>query len=180
MNAGLMPESRKLIKVVRNLRAAGFEPVLVGGLALILFGSERVTFDCDLVAVRPENLEAAKLLVGAMHGAGCFYVSRLDKRRRPLSWLDNINIAASKILMDEPDTVFFWNPDIELKIDILMDFPLKASDLLASATNKKLDRTTIIKVASLNHLKTMKEIAIRARKEPKDVQDLDFIKKCLR
>lgn len=64
-------------------------------------------------------------------------------------------------------------------IDILLDFPLKASELLAAAENKNLDRTTTIKIASLPHLKKMKEIALSARKTLKDLQDLDFIKKKL-
>lgn len=177
MMPGLMPESRKLIEVVKNLRAGGFEPVLVGGLALTLYGSERVTFDCDLVAGRPETLERAKSLVGALHAAECYYVSRIDKRGRPVSWIDNVNIGAARLMMDEPDTIFFWNRTLELKIDILLDFPLKASELLTSATNKKLDKTTTIKVAGMKDLKTMKEIAARGRKNPKDIQDLDFIGK---
>jgi len=56
-----------------------------------------------------------------------------------------------------------------MKIDILLDFPLKASELLASAEKKKLDRTTTIKIASLQDLKKMKEIALRARNSSKDI-----------
>lgn len=167
MTAGLTPESQKLIEVVKNLRAAGVEPILVGGLALILYGSERVTFDCDLVSSRPETLEQAKKLGGALHAAKCYYVTRFDKRRRPVSWIDNDNIAAARLMIDEPDTVFFWNAVLEMKIGVLLDFPLKSSDLLAAAQVKKLDKSTTIKVAGLKHLKTMKEIAARSRKLPR-------------
>ncbi|MDI6794379.1 MAG: hypothetical protein QME81_16195 [bacterium] len=174
-----LPETRKLKQVIRNLEAAKFIPIFVGGLALTLFGSDRVTFDCDLVSKRPKNMEEAKSLIRAMYKAKCYYVSNVDKDGNPVAYIDNANVAASRIMIDKPDTVFFWNPEMEMKIDILLDFPLKASDLLAAAENKKLDRTTTIKIASLQHLKEMKEIALTARKNPKDWQDLDFIKKKL-
>ena len=63
-----------------------------------------------------------------------------------------------------------------MRIDILLDFPLKADELLLRAENKKLDKSTVIKIASLLDLKKMKEIAIKARKNSKDLQDLEFIK----
>ncbi|MFH1563561.1 MAG: hypothetical protein ABIF11_09160 [Nitrospirota bacterium] len=172
-------ETQKLKQIIKNMEAAKFTPIFVGGLALTLFGSDRVTFDCDLVSKRPKDMEEAKSLTRAMYKSKCYYISKIDKDGNPVAYIDNANVAASRIMIDKPDTVFFWNPELEMKIDILLDFPLKASELLAVAENKKLDRTTTIKIASLQHLKEMKEIALHARKSPKDLQDLDFIKKKL-
>lgn len=177
MSATFLPESRKLIEVVRNLRAAGFEPVLVGGLALTLFGSDRVTFDCDLLTARPADLDQAKSLVGAMHKAKCFFVSKLDKHRRPVQCIDNVAVAAARVLIDKPDTAFFWNQALEMRFDLLLDFPMKSDTLLAAAVEKKLGKSARVKVAGLKHLKLMKEIALRERKEAKDAQDLEFIKR---
>ncbi|MEW5768185.1 MAG: hypothetical protein AB1797_11300 [bacterium] len=173
------PETQKLKQVIKNLETAKFTPIFVGGLALTLFGSDRITFDCDLVSKRPKDMAEANSLTHAMYEAECYYVSKLDKDGMPIAYLDNANVAASRIMIDKPDTVFFWNPELEMRIDILLDFPLKASELLAVAENRKLDRTTTIKIASLPHLKKMKEMALNARQNPKDLQDLDFIKKKL-
>ena len=39
--------------IVKALRALGFEPVLVGGMALVILGSRRVTRDFDFVVAQP-------------------------------------------------------------------------------------------------------------------------------
>ena len=39
--------------IVQDLRALGLEPVLVGGMALVVLGSRRVTRDFDFVIVLP-------------------------------------------------------------------------------------------------------------------------------
>ncbi|MCK4423453.1 MAG: hypothetical protein KAV18_05215 [Candidatus Omnitrophica bacterium] len=169
-------EASQLKKVIANLKDAKFTPVFVGGLALILLGSDRTTFDTDLILRKPQNLKESQCLTKAMSKAKCYYVSKLDSIGNPISYIDNANVAASRIMIDKPDSIFFWNPDIEMRIDILLDFPLKADELLLRAENKKLDKSTVIKIASLLDLKKMKEIAIKARKNSKDLQDLEFIK----
>ncbi len=173
-------EIQKLKQVVRNLTEVDYTPVLVGGLALTLFGSDRVTFDTDIVIPSIKDLSAAKLLTRAMHKADFYYVYKLDDTGAPTDWITNVNIAASRIIIDNPVTLFFWNPDLEMKIDILLDFPLKTSELLATAEDKMLDKTTIIKVASLKSLKKMKEIAFKDRKKSTDAQDLEFIARIMK
>ncbi|MEA3306253.1 MAG: hypothetical protein U9Q34_00525 [Elusimicrobiota bacterium] len=169
-------EIQKLKQIVKNLTEIDYIPVLVGGKALALLGSPRVTFDTDIVTHKIKDLASAKLLTNAMHKADLYYVNKLDESGTPIGWIDAPNVAASRIIIDKPATLFFWNPDIEMKIDILLDFPIKASELLATAEDKMLDKTTTIKVASLKSLKTMKEIAFKDRKKSKDLQDLEFIK----
>jgi hypothetical protein len=166
-----------LKKVFRNLKKVNYTPVLVGGQALILFGSQRATFDTDMVIPDVTDLKGAKLLTNAMREAGFCYVSKLDDNGIPADWIASPNVAAARITIDKPASIFFWKPDSKMKIDILLDFPLKTSELLATAINIPLDETTIIKVASLKSLKRMKEIAVEKRKKSTDVQDLDFIKK---
>jgi len=40
-------------EIVEGLRALGLEPVLVGGMALVVLGSRRVTRDFDFVIAHP-------------------------------------------------------------------------------------------------------------------------------
>ena len=40
-------------EIVQSLRALGLEPVLVGGMALVVLGSRRVTRDFDFVIAHP-------------------------------------------------------------------------------------------------------------------------------
>jgi hypothetical protein len=40
-------------EIVQGLRALGLEPVLVGGMALVVLGSRRVTRDFDFVIAHP-------------------------------------------------------------------------------------------------------------------------------
>jgi len=62
-------EIQKLKQVVRNLGEIDYVPVLIGGKALALFGSPRLTFDTDIVIPAIKDLSAAKLLTNAMHKA---------------------------------------------------------------------------------------------------------------
>ena len=168
-------EIQKLKQIIHNLDEIDHVPVLIGGKALALFGSPRLTFDTDIVIPSIKDLAAAKLLTNAMRKADFYYVNKLDDGGNPIGWIDAPNVAASRIMIDKPKTIFFWNPDLEMKIDILLDFPLKTSVLLATAKDKMLDKTTVIKVASLKNLKKMKEIAFKDRKKSTDAQDLEFI-----
>ncbi|GEM_PF-1117445 len=173
-------EIQKLKQVVHNLTAVDYAPVLVGGKALALFGSPRLTFDTDIVIPAIKDLAAARLLTRAMRKADFYYVNALDNNGTPTGWIDTSTVAAARIMIDKPDTLFFWNQDLEMRIDILLDFPLKTSRLLATAEDKMLDKTTTIKVASLKNLKKMKEIAFNDRKKSKDAQDLEFIAKIMK
>ena len=55
-------------KVVQGLRGLGFEPVLVGGMALVVLGSRRVTRDFDFVVAQPGDRLA--LVVGVFYDRG--------------------------------------------------------------------------------------------------------------
>ena len=46
---------RIVAKITKGLRSLGFEPVLVGGMALVVLGSRRVTRDFDFVVARPAD-----------------------------------------------------------------------------------------------------------------------------
>ena len=169
-------EFRTLAKLVRRLGLAGFEPVLVGGMALIVYGSSRATFDTDLLTARPRDLAAAKRLMTAVFGAGFVYISKYDADGLPISWIDVPNVAAARVMTDGPDTCFFWNRDAEMRIDLLLDFPLQASGVIQESNSIELAANLRLAVASLEHLAALKEIAVRDRNRPEDALDLAFIR----
>ena len=173
---GRTPEFKILGKLVRRLRAAGYEPVLVGGMALIVYGSSRATFDTDLLTARPPDLAAAKRLMTAVFDAGFVYITRFDADGLPTSWIDVPNVAAARVMTNGPDTCFFWNRDAEMRVDLLLDFPLHASGILEESNSFELAANLGLAVASLAHLAALKEIAVRDRDRPEDALDLAFIR----
>ena len=79
-------------KIVREIRKIGFEPVLVGGMAMVVLGSRRVTRDFDFVLAHPgDRLES---LVEAFYRNGLELVSRLDEDGNVSATIDNRRVAA--------------------------------------------------------------------------------------
>lgn len=144
-------------------------------MALIVYGSSRVTFDTDLLTARPRDLGAAKRLMVAVFAAGFVYVTRFADAV-PVSWVDVANVAAARVMSDDPDTCFLWNRDAEMRVDLLLDFPLEASGLLGESNSVALGANLRLHVASLRHLAALKEIAVRDRNRPEDALDLAFIR----
>ena len=169
------PELKTLGKLVRRLHKAGYEPVLIGAMALIVYGSPRVTFDTDLLTARPREINQAKRLMAAVFGAGFVYVTKFDEHSHPVSWIEIPNVAAARLMMDHPDTCFLWNRGTQMRVDILLDFPIPASEVLKDANRVAVGRV-LLPVASLTALSVLKEIALRDRSRPEDAQDLAFIK----
>jgi hypothetical protein len=170
------PEFKALAKMVRRLRNAGCEPVLIGGMALIVYGSSRVTFDTDLLTTRPRDLDQAKRLMAAVFGVDFVYVTRFDANGLPVSWIDVPNVAAARLMMDGPGTCFLWNRRTQMRVDLLLDFPIPASEVLEDAKSVKIGERVLLPVASLAKLSVLKEIALRDRSRPEDAQDLAFIR----
>jgi hypothetical protein len=56
--------------------SGGFEPVLVGGMALVVLGSRRVTRDFDFVIAHPGNRLAR--MIELLYDRGLELVSRLQ------------------------------------------------------------------------------------------------------
>ena len=63
-------------EVVEELRALGLEPVLVGGMALVVLGSRRVTRDFDFVIAHPGDRLAST--IDLFYDRGLELVSRLN------------------------------------------------------------------------------------------------------
>ena len=71
--------------ITQELRGLGFQPVLVGGMALVILGSRRVTRDFDFVIAQPgDRLEG---MLDVFYDRGLELASRLSDWNKPrTSW----------------------------------------------------------------------------------------------
>jgi len=160
-------------EIEARLRGLGLEPVLVGGMALVILGSRRVTRDFDFVITQPADSLAA--LVDILYDRGLELVSRVDADGDVVATLSNRRVAVARLRIDAPDTAFFFNPATELRIDLLFDFPIAASTLAAEAMRTKIGGQSLA-VASAQDLLRLKMIAKAARSAPGDAEDIAFLR----
>jgi Nucleotidyl transferase AbiEii toxin, Type IV TA system len=162
----------KIGAVSEALSDLGLMPVLVGGMALVILGSRRVTRDFDFVISRPDNQLDA--VVAIFYDRGLELVSRLNEAGDVTATIDNQRVAASRLRVDAPSVAYFFNPTTRLRIDLLFDFPILATELTKTATTMKI-RSQVLRVASEADLLRLKRMAMAARSSPGDVQDVEFL-----
>lgn len=158
--------------VVKALADAGFQPILVGGMALVLLGSQRVTRDYDFVVAHPRD--RLQSLVDAFYGCGFELASRLTDQGQIKTTIDNSRVAGIRIRIDGPDSVYFFKRDTALRIDVLFDFPVPAATLRENAVRMKV-RSHTFQVASEADLLHLKKLAHADRASGKDAQDIEFL-----
>ena len=163
---------RTVGEIVDGLRSLGLEPVLVGGMALVVLGSRRVTRDFDFVIARPgERLAGA---VGLLYDRGLELVSGFDEAGDVTSTITNRRVAVARLRLDQPASAYFFDPEAGLRVDLLFDFPIPASQLARRATRTRI-RAHRFAVASEDDLLRLKQIARAARSAPGDVVDIAFL-----
>jgi len=156
------------------LDAQGFEPVLVGGMALVLLGSQRVTRDFDLlVSTQGASTED---LVRLMYRHRLELVTKFTPEGEVKRTVDNVRIAVAKLRTDPPQSLFFCNLKTGLRVDLLLDFPLPAHQLAQRAEKVKVGSGGL-RVASPQDLLQLKEIAYADRRSASDAQDLEFLRR---
>jgi hypothetical protein len=159
-------------EIVQGLRLLGLEPVLVGGMALVVLGSRRVTRDFDFVIAHPGDRLA--LTIGLFYNRGLQLVSRLNETGEVVSTIANRRVATIRLRVDAPASAYFFNAATGLRVDLLFDFPIAASELAEHATRTKI-RTHIFDIASELDLLRLKRIAKAARSTPGDAEDIAFL-----
>ncbi|HPN31642.1 MAG TPA: hypothetical protein PKY81_11875 [bacterium] len=148
--------------------------VLIGGTALITYGSSRATFDTD-IAIKLFDVDRIINLIFELKGK---IVIDVDKNENPI-YENSLNKMRNFIEKNNWGfiKVFFC----ELEIDILYDVPVPFMTLYNQAIDLTFENSKSIKVASLKHLKIMKEKSINNRdsdeKSDIDKIDLNFINK---
>ena len=161
-------------EIANELEGLGMMPVLVGGMALVIMGSRRVTRDFDFL-VSAEALDH-KALLNIFYKRGLELASRINKQGEITATLDNKNIAAVRLRLDAPSSVYFFNKKTGLRIDLLFDFPFPAKEIAAHAQTKKV-QSYVFRIASKKDLLRLKERASKDRGLSTDAQDLEFLKK---
>jgi hypothetical protein len=158
--------------LVSSLTELGLNPVLVGGMALVMLGSRRVTKDFDFVIGRPGD--ALSALVDLLYDQGFELASRLNDNGDVIATIDNRRVAAARLRTDVPDSAYFLNPQTGLRIDLLFDFPIPAATLAERATRTKV-RSHVLSIASEPDLLQLKRIAAERRSLATDAVDIAFL-----
>lgn len=159
-------------EVVEELRGLGLDPVLVGGMALVVLGSRRVTRDFDFVIAHPgERLAPA---IDLFYDHGLELVARLNDVGEVTSTIASRKVAAIRLRLDAPATAYFFNPQTGLRVDLLFDFPIPAAMLAEHATRTTI-RSHVFEIASEPDLLRLKKIAKAARSAPGDAEDIAFL-----
>ena len=164
-------------RIANQLELLGLRPILVGGMALVLLGSQRVTQDFDFVIAHPRDL--IENVVDVFYDRGLELVSKLNSAGEVTATIDNRKVAAARLRIDAPASAFFFHPTKLLRVDLLFDFPIAAAELAAAADNAKI-RGHALKVAAAADLLRLKKIAAKQRSFAGDAQDIEFLQAHLR
>ena len=159
-------------RIVEGLRGFGFAPVLVGGMALVVLGSRRVTRGFDFVVAHPGSRLSS--IVRLFYDSGLELVARLDDSGHVTATIDNRRVAAIRLRLDAPASAFFFDVTTGLRVDLLFDFPLPAADLVARATRIVIGGHPLL-IASEEDLLRLKKAAAAARSIPGDADDIAFL-----
>ena len=159
-------------EIVRDLRALGLEPVLVGGMALVVLGSRRVTRDFDFVIAHPGDRLGRT--IDLFYDRGLELASRLNDAGDVIATIAARKVAARRLRLDAPASAYFFNAETGLRVDLLFDFPIAAAKLAEHATRMTI-RTQVFDVASEQDLLRLKRIAKAARSAPGDAEDIAFL-----
>jgi len=158
--------------VSEALSDLGLTPVLVGGMALVILGSRRVTRDFDFVIAR--TADCLNEVVAVFYGRGLELASRVNEAGEVVATIDNRRVAANRLRIDAPVSAYFFNPATRFRIDLLFDFPIPAAELMKTATTMKV-RSQVLRVASEENLLRLKRMARTGRSSPGDAQDIAFL-----
>jgi hypothetical protein len=158
--------------ITKALEVLGFVPILIGGMALVILGSRRVTQDFDFVIAKPA--ESYNQILDVFYDQGFQLAAKVNDRAEITSTIDSRKVAKIRLKLDLPASAYFLNPKTGLRIDLLFDFPIPAQELAAEAVAIKV-RSSIFRVASDAHLLRLKQIAKRARTKAGDADDIAFL-----
>ncbi len=164
-------------KISAALTRLGWHPVLIGGMALVVLGSRRVTRDFDFVIAKPD--EQTDELVELFYSQGFELVSQLDTQGDIVSTISNRRVAKARLDLDSPPAAYFYNIKIGLRIDLLFDFPMLAKKLIIKAKKIKIASHSI-HIASKEDLLELKKIAKKARHKPGDEEDILFLENLIK
>jgi len=146
--------------IVQGLRHLGLQRVLVGGMALVVLGSRRVTRGFDFVIGHQHDHLART--IDLFYDRVLELVSRLNDMGEVTSTIANRKVAATRLRQDAPASAYFFNAATGLRIDLLFDFPIPAATRAENAMRTRI-RTHVFDIASEDDLLRLKTIAKASR-----------------
>jgi hypothetical protein len=155
------------------LEKKGFQPILIGGMALVILGSQRITRDFDFL-VSLEELSIDEM-VEIFYRHGFELVTKFNSQGEVLRTVDNQKVASNKLKSELSDSLFFFDWTTRYKVDLLLDFPFPAKDIARHATKLKI-KSRSLRIASTEDLVRLKERAYADRRKAGDAQDLEFLR----
>jgi hypothetical protein len=159
-------------EIVRGLRELGLQPVLVGGMALVVLGSRRVTRDFDFVVAHPGDSLAQT--IDLFYDRGLELASRVNDIGEVVSTITDRKVAVIRLRIDAPPSAYFFNAETGLRVDLLFDFPIPAAKLAEHAKRIKI-RAHVFHIASERDLLRLKRIAKAERTAQGDAEDIVFL-----
>jgi hypothetical protein len=159
-------------EIARRLGALGLDPVLVGGMALVLLGSRRVTRVFDFVIAQPGERLAGALDV--FYDAGLELAARLNEAGEVTATIGSRRVAASRLRLDKPQSAFFYDSVTGLRVDVLFDYPIPAGELAGRSLSARTP-AGVLRVASEPDLLELKQIARLNRSLSTDDEDIAFL-----
>jgi Nucleotidyl transferase AbiEii toxin, Type IV TA system len=148
------------LRVLKTFQDAQVRYVLVGGLAVLLHGVDRLTADIDLVVdLAPEQASRA---IEALLAMGLKTQAPVDARQfadpvRRRQWREEHSMVV----------LSFWDPQNRCPtVDLFTDYPMDFEKLFAASVLMPLSGTDV-RVASVQHLIDIK----RAAGRPRDLED---------
>lgn len=155
-----------------RLQALGLTPILVGGMALVVLGSRRVTRDFDFLMPAPgDHLAEVVRLLYERHLA---LVSRLTSEGDVAATIANRRLALSRLQIDRPASAAFYDRRTGLRVDLLFDFPIAAAPVGRRAVRVRIGRH-VLHVASEDDLLELKTLAAAGRQAAGDAEDIAFL-----
>jgi hypothetical protein len=157
-----------------RLQALGLTPILVGGMALVVLGSRRVTRDFDFLMSAPgDHLAEVVRLLYERHLA---LVSRLTPEGDVAATIANRRVALSRLQIDRPANAAFFDTRTGLRVDLLFDFPVAAAPVSRRAVRVRIGRH-VLHVASEEDLLELKKNAAANRQAAGDAEDIAFLER---
>jgi hypothetical protein len=160
-------------ELLDELARLGYEPTLVGGMALVTLGSPRVTRDFDFLVI--EEAREQEALIEVFYRRGFELVSKTNEHGNVQRTIDSPNVASARLRIDRPKSAYFYHRERGLRVDLLFDFPIPAREVRRRSTRRKIQSYRFC-IASRPDLIRMKEIAAANRGASIDIQDLRFLK----
>lgn len=156
------PDDREIARIAGVLSRAGFAPVLIGGMAMVVHGSTRATMDCDYAIEKSESALRNSVRVMIEAGYGVIFGWNAETYEPLPDGVKSDSTVQSWAVADQPESLWFWHSELRSRIDLVFDLPLPIEDLRARASRISIDGQRILLAAPAD-LRLMKKAALAAQ-----------------